>query len=673
MIGFEHAWAFVLVVPWTLLVLGVFGRQREALDWLRERMSAKAFERVTVYARVRPRWHFLWLWGMGALLVAAATGPYTESLGPVKREARDIVLIVDASLSMLAPDARPHPVSGEKFSNRLEAAKAFCLELVDALPEARFAVVSFSGSAAIHSPITVDRHAVRTQLESLRSHRATQSTGSEFGQALGTVIHMWRHREHPLQVVLLSDGDVSAEPEPFDAQIDALANLHIPVHTVVFGGDKDIAMDIYDPVDVAANKENPGVIATFKTRRDGSTLSHISSGTDGEVLYTDYKWVNDLLEALESVPARTVSLTHPTRKDLSWVLVSLFAILFIAESRVFRRKLPVVAALLLAVPWLGCSSDEASAHRLNEEGRERFTEENWEAAGAAFEQSSAFQVRAWVPTHNLAMVHERRGMYAESHRLMEQAILMDPDFVEGFFGDGAVLYEWGQAEFHLENCRAERTRELWTRSRERFAQAEARGGFLGSLGERAASNREFLEARLEWLTAEEEKCASAPDAGADGGSPDAGGDGGMDGGSPDGGMEGGADGGGDAGTDGGGYAGSDGGADGGDAGSDGGADGGDAGADGGDEEGPGKEEPGDGGEGEGSPDGGVPSSGAGEGENPAGGLSEDARRRIAAELGRVREQGEKNAGSWQQVRETQLRLGGRKDGGLAPGSPPIKW
>ncbi|MDY7227970.1 VWA domain-containing protein [Hyalangium rubrum] len=662
MIGFEHAWAFVLALPWTLLVVAVFGQQREALEWLRARMAEKAFARITVYARIRPRWHFLWLWAMGALLIAAATGPYTESLGPVKRESRDIVLIVDVSLSMLAPDVPPDPVTGKKHDNRLEAAKAFGAELMDALPDSRFALLSFAGNASVHSPITVDRHAVRTQLKALRSYRSTQLTGSEFGQALGTVVHLWRHREHPLQVVLLSDGDVSSEPEPFDAQLDALENLQIPVHTVVFGGDEDISMEVYDPEDIAAETAKPRVMASFSTRRNEETLSRISQRTDGEALRSDESWVKDLLPAVESVPARAVSLTHPSRRDWSWLLVSLFAGLFIAESRVFRRKLPVVAALLLSVQWMGCSSDELSAHRLNEEGRERFKEEDWKAAGAAFEQSSAFQVRPWVPTHNLAMAHERRGLYAESHRLMEQAIVMDPDFVEGFFGDGAVLYQWGQAEFHLENCRAERTRELWTRSRERFAQAEARSGSWGDVGARAATNRSFLEQRLEWLSQEEERCANTPDAGADGGVPDAGEDGGVDGGAPDAGEDGGAD----AGSDGG----SDGGADGGgDAGSDGGSDGGrDAGSDAGDEEGSGEEEPGDGGEGD-EPDGGDPEDGP-DGGVPSGGLTEEERARVAAELERARKASDEKLDSWHQVRGSQLRLGERKDGG---GGNPVKW
>jgi tetratricopeptide (TPR) repeat protein len=678
MIGFEHFWALVLLAPWTMLVLAVFSRQKEAVEWLRERVAAKALARLTVYSRIRPRWHFLWLWFMGALIVGAASGPYSEGLGPVKREAHDIVLIIDASLSMLAPDAHPNPLTAAKYDHRLAAAKAFAADLVDVMPDARFALVSFSGAAALHSPITVDRYAVKTQILGVRSHPASQSTGSEFGQAFGAVIHLWRHREQPLQVVLLSDGDDSSDPEPYSAQLQALENLHIPVHTVAFGEDEFTGMNIFDPEDVVAGVEKPRIIADFQTKRNDYTLSDIAEATGGTAMIAEDDWVPRLASVLKSMPAQTVSLRHPSRRDWSWVLVSLFGLLFLAESRVFRKKLPVVAAVLLAVPWTGCSSDEVRAHHLNEDGRDRFREEKWDEAGAAFEQSAAFQVRPWVPTHNLAMVHERRGMYAEAHKVMEQAIVMEPDYVEAFFGDGAVLYAWGHAEFHLENCRAERTRELWTRARERFQEAEERGGFWSSVGDRAATNIDFLDQRLQALDAVEEACrnkqdnpppdggtadggtsdggasdAGSPDAGSpDAGSPDAGS---PDAGSPDGGSDGGADGGGA------------------DAGADGGADAG--GSDGGLGEGEqerrdtgGEEDPGGGQTG--GPDGGT--SGSGSGEEPSGELTEEELRRIAEEIDRVRKEGQETADSWRQVRQSQFRLE-KRDAGAGGGKPAIRW
>jgi tetratricopeptide (TPR) repeat protein len=660
MIGFEHGWAWVLLVPWTMLVLAVFSRQKEAVEWLRERVAAKALVRLTVYSRIRPRWHFLWLWFMGALLVGAASGPYSESLGPVKREARDIVLIIDASLSMTAPDAHPNPLTGAKYDNRLDAAKAFATDLVDVMQDARFALVSFSGAAALHAPVTVDRYAVKTQILGVRTHRVTQSTGSEFGQALGAVIHLWRHREQPLQVVLLSDGDDSSNPEPYSAQLKALENLHIPVHTVAFGEDALMGMDVFDPEDVVAGVEKPRIIADFNTKRNDDTLQSISDATGGTALIAEGDWVPQLVPVLKSMPAQAVSLRHPSRRDWSWVLVSLFGLLFLAESRVFRKKLPVVAAVLLAVPWTGCSSDEVRAHHLNEEGRDRFHEEKWDEAGAAFEQSAAFQVRPWVPTHNLAMVHERRGMYAEAHQVMEQAIVMEPDFVEAFFGDGAVLYAWGHAEFHLEDCRAERTRELWIRARERFEEAEDRSGFWSSIGDRAARNIEFLDERLRQLDEVEEACRNKkdeppPDGGAsDAGSPDAG--------SPDAGSP---DGGGDGGTDGGGS----------DAGADAGADAG--GFDGGSGEGDqdrkdagGDEDPGRGQTG--GPDGGTPVSGSAGEEESSGGLTEEELQRIEAEIDRVRKEGQETADSWRQVRQSQFRLE-KKDGGTGGGKPAVRW
>ena len=55
------------------------------------------------------------------------------------------------------------------------------------------------------------------------------------------------------------------------------------------------------------------------------------------------------------------------------------------------------------------------------------------------------------------------------------------------------------------------------------------------------------------------------------------------------------------------------------------------------------------------------------------GLTEEELRRVETELERARKEGEKTAGSWRQVRESQFRLNERPDAGGGEGKPPIRW
>jgi Ca-activated chloride channel family protein len=92
---------------------------------------------------------FLLLLFLGLALARPQYGE--ESVDEVAR-ARDILIAIDTSRSMLATDAAP---------SRLEAAKLAALDLVRTVPDDRVGILAFAGTAFPMAPLTNDHEAIR--------------------------------------------------------------------------------------------------------------------------------------------------------------------------------------------------------------------------------------------------------------------------------------------------------------------------------------------------------------------------------------------------------------------------------------------------------------------------------------------------------------------------------
>lgn len=126
----------------------------------------------------------------------------------------DVVLVIDASRSMLAQDFEP---------DRLSAAKRLAEEFVKRRVHDRFGIISFAGDSILECPLTADRSAV---IQSIRAVSAAERPG---GTALGTAIAnaVGRLRVAPAKgrvVVILTDGGSNAgNPTPETAAALAAA------------------------------------------------------------------------------------------------------------------------------------------------------------------------------------------------------------------------------------------------------------------------------------------------------------------------------------------------------------------------------------------------------------------------------------------------------------------
>jgi len=521
---------FVLLLPWTIVMILGLRVQSRALAWIRKHSARERGMELSSLQRSSLLLHIGLIYLIGVLGIVAASGPVIRGETSAMSSGTTIILLVDGSLSMSAPDAPSPSDPGGKAASRLQVAREYCVKLLGALPETRFGLISFSGQAVIHMPPTRDHHALKTVIGGLRTHVYDQSSGSRFSSGFMAVAHLMREEKSALQIVLLSDGEISVRDD-FGDGLAILARREIPVDCIGLGGENPVAMVAYDLDDLRAGVEKPGVALEFSTKRDLKNLKKIAGATGGMVMRgEDFGEFPLLLRTLQSKEAEHVEPGRGGRMELAHLVMLAALILLAVEGRVMAgrgRKAPRLSPwkqagliVLLLVSVSACRVPAFRAHRLNERGLALAEAgEDTDAVGF-FEVSAGWGFREQIPIYNLARSLLRERDYAGAHEEYQRALRINPGMPEALFNDGWALFEWGRTEFDPKSCRFERVRERWEAARIRFQQAERKGLVYSQLKSDAGENLRFVIAALEQLEKLEEDCSGG------GGTQGASGDGG---------------------------------------------------------------------------------------------------------------------------------------------------
>ncbi len=512
-----------LALPWLVGWLLYARAQRRALAWVLGNVSRRFRSRFSVHTPATLGWHLRLLAMMGLLLIVAAARPYRPGAAEIEAERARVVLIFDASASMFATDlGTPAPgadATSEQSQNRFEHARAAGRMLIEALPETSFALVSFSGSAALHTPMSADRGFLLDAVRGLEIHGQYQTTGSSLAGALDSIFEFQDPTRPNLQAVILSDGEQPVAEELGDT-LEALAGHGVPVHTVAIGTTEGQSRLIYDFRDIVADKENPAVLRQYHTSRVDESLRAIAAATGGrfEVLEAGaLVRLADAIEEYRSPPAR-IERTG-TGTDLGVYCLLAFLAGLVLDGLVIGRRprrAPLrfeidrlgaggapsrrAAALLLGGTLLFSSAcantPRARAYRENEQGIALDLLRRHADARVHYQRSIGYGVEPQIPTFNLARSVHREGGYSEAHELYQRALTLDPKLPEAYYNDGVALFDWGAAEIDPRGCELERTRELWTGALQRFARTVELTRATQATGRMARANRAALEQRL---------------------------------------------------------------------------------------------------------------------------------------------------------------------------------
>ncbi len=239
------------------------------------RRAATRFADAALVARIAPGlslsrgiWRAVLLGGAACCLGVALMDPRAaEQTEEVTRRGADVMFVVDVSRSMLAEDASP---------NRLERARTFISDAIDAMGGDRAGLIDFAGVAAVRAPLTLNYDALKAAVDGLEP-KDSRRGGSMLGDAIRLAAESFPTDDAGHAIVILSDGEDMGS-DPLDAAKEA-AERGVRIITVGIGDPREGARI---PVGDGPNRRflvHDG--EEVWSRMDAATLRDVADATGG--------------------------------------------------------------------------------------------------------------------------------------------------------------------------------------------------------------------------------------------------------------------------------------------------------------------------------------------------------------------------------------------------------
>ncbi len=205
------------------------------------------------------------------MIIALAQPAIKEGTVEVKAKSADIMIAIDISDSMLAPDIYP---------NRLEAAKSKVLTLLDEAPNERIGIVAFAKNSYLVSPLSFDTAAVAFLLRKLDTSSITEK-GTDFLSVLDVVSKAEKDKDKKYLLILSDGGD----KDDFSEEIKAAKKDNITVFVLGVATQKGSPIKLEDGTlvkhkgEIIISKLNEN-IADLATKTGGVYIQSTTSSDD---------------------------------------------------------------------------------------------------------------------------------------------------------------------------------------------------------------------------------------------------------------------------------------------------------------------------------------------------------------------------------------------------------
>ena len=258
------------------------------------------------------------------LFLTAIVFAFFALLRPVKgivrkeevKNARDIFLVIDTSLSMRTVDIRP---------DRITSAKKNAMAFVEKRIHDRIGLVVFGGVAYVQCPLTFDKSAVLKLIDGI-SAGMTQSNGTAIGDGLAVAIrHLVRSKAKSKIIVLLTDGANNRGVIAPEMAGDLAKNLGIKIYAIGIGKTGKALYPVDDPI--FGRRYIP-----VKDELNEGLLMKLSAETGGKYFRaTSSKKLADIYSQIDKLETtKMLSSSYVEWKEIQPVLEKLAFFFFIA-------------------------------------------------------------------------------------------------------------------------------------------------------------------------------------------------------------------------------------------------------------------------------------------------------------------------------------------------------
>ena len=277
--------------------------------------------------------------GCGALAAGLTVGGAAEDV-PEESDLQTVI-VLDASNSMWARDVEP---------SRLERQRVMAAELALRLP-GRLGIVYFAGRGYVLSPLTEDRDAVLMFVQTLDPGLVGQG-GTSLAEGLRQGLDVLAGGDEVGRriLVVMTDGEATAETEAVTAEIERAVRMRIPVFTVGLGTPEGARIPVPDRSEEETLESAPRARERtvevdgerwlmdergepVVSQLDEAALAEMSLATGGMSVLAHDEGLADLLDRLEEEGGRP---DPGTGRKASMLLLAAFGFLF-AEGYLVRR------------------------------------------------------------------------------------------------------------------------------------------------------------------------------------------------------------------------------------------------------------------------------------------------------------------------------------------------
>jgi Ca-activated chloride channel family protein len=267
------------------------------------------------------------------VILAAAKPQFGSQLVKVQREGIDLVIALDASLSMMAEDMKP---------NRLERAKQEIVDLIQGLKGDRVGVVAFAGDAFVLCPLTVDYNAALMFTQTADVDIVSKQ-GTAIDKAIDTSVALFNEDgESDRVIILVTDGE-SHDGDPVESARQA-AVKGIRIYTIGIGNPAGELIPLRGTDGAVEEYKKDRAGETVLTRLDERVLREVARVTDGKYLPAtrDGLELKVLYREISGLQRAAVEGEFVERKTdrFQWFL-GLAALLLALEMIITRRGAPV--------------------------------------------------------------------------------------------------------------------------------------------------------------------------------------------------------------------------------------------------------------------------------------------------------------------------------------------
>lgn len=330
--------------------------------------------------------------GAVAFILFALAGPqFGVELVETRSDARQAVIAVDVSLSMMTPDVKP---------SRLERAKSSLSLLIDQLRGERVGVVAFAGAAQTICPLTQDADAAKQLLGAL-DVGAVPTPGTALGDAIRTSVAMLGRYPGGKALILLTDGE-DHKSDPLGAAKEAAA-AGVRIFTVGIGTPEG---EPIPAADGTYHKDAKG--ATVVSRMDEGVLAKIARETGGAYYRATpgSDEISDIAKRVRELDAaKGVSGTaNLWRNRYAWPASVAFLLLLLEAMLPLLPAAPAAAksAALVALAWFALAPPAAAATAEGElrAGNKLYSSERYEDSLVRYATAAAKKPKDPRPSFN---------------------------------------------------------------------------------------------------------------------------------------------------------------------------------------------------------------------------------------------------------------------------------